>query len=190
MERQDTVTMDGEEFYKNNVSLDGKASRCKKCCKEYYLANREERLKYSNEYNEEHREELRHKARAAYQENKEEIRAAWKEWYDTPEGKAADKARVDLRRARRKNASIGMLPNNYRKTLFDNQNGLCYYCKRDLNEFGIHLDHKQSLSRDGAHSMENFALACPDCNMRKGAMSEEEFIAYHDEHPELFDYWV
>jgi len=26
--------------------------------------------------------------------------------------------------------------------------------------------------------------------MRKGTMSADEFIAYRDEHPEEFDYWI
>ena len=179
-----------EEFYDSKVSSDGKVSRCKGCHKVRYAENKDEIAEYQREYYKENGAEMRKKSREKYKEEQPERRAQWKAWYDTPEGKAKDKARVDMRRARRKKAKVGEIPDGYREILSENQEGLCYYCKRDLNVTGIHLDHKDSLSRGGEHSFENFALACPDCNMRKGTMSEDEFIAYHNEHPEEFDYWI
>ena len=179
-----------EDFYKNKGAGDGKSSYCIECMKKYYIDNKERINAYVTEYNNKNREKINRERREKYAENREEMRAQWKAWYDTPEGKAKDKARVDLRRARRKKAKVGEIPDGYREILHENQNGLCYYCKRDLDVTGTHLDHKNSLSRGGEHSFDNFALACPDCNMRKGTMSEDEFIAYHNEHPEEFDYWI
>ena len=76
------------------------------------------------------------------------------------------------------------MPNNYRKTIFKNQSGLCYYCKRSLIEFGQQLEHKYPLSCGGPHSFDNLALVCPRCNRLKWAMTEEEFWAMIDGYSE------
>ena len=173
--------------------------------KRYYTENKEDLARKNKIYRGEHREELKAKSVKYVDDNREEInararstRAEYPErtkeyerlYRQTPKGKVRDKERASLRRARKKNSKIGNLPNNYERTLYETQDGLCYYCKRDLDNLITHLEHKQPLSREGGHVFDNLALACSVCNLKKGAMTEDEFIAYHDRHPEEFDYWV
>lgn len=58
----------------------------------------------------------------------------------------------------------------------------CYYCSDPLDE-GYHVEHKIPLSRpemkpdrfEGLHDFRNVRLSCPDCNLRKGTKTSEEF---------------
>jgi 5-methylcytosine-specific restriction endonuclease McrA len=51
----------------------------------------------------------------------------------------------------------------------------CAYCGTATAKGGRHVEHKMPLSRGGAHSADNLAIACPDCNLRKGTLTAEEF---------------
>ena len=51
----------------------------------------------------------------------------------------------------------------------------CYYCGMVIVDREI--DHKIPLSRNGPHSLENFAASCALCNGRKSNQTEEEFVA-------------
>lgn len=59
--------------------------------------------------------------------------------------------------------------------MFSAQNGLCFYCKCHLGDY--HIDHKVPLVRGGQHERSNLCLSCPPCNIRKHAMTDQEFIA-------------
>jgi 5-methylcytosine-specific restriction endonuclease McrA len=59
--------------------------------------------------------------------------------------------------------------------LFIEQKGLCAYCEADLIEAGQHTDHIQPLARGGSNGRANLCLACRVCNVRKGALTGEEF---------------
>ncbi len=50
----------------------------------------------------------------------------------------------------------------------------CTYCDSP----GEHVDHRQPLSRGGAHSLSNLQMACARCNLSKGARTHEEFLEY------------
>lgn len=58
--------------------------------------------------------------------------------------------------------------------------GLCTYCKRPLGRV-THKDHVIPVSRGGSDSIDNVTPACWDCNMAKGAMTGDEFIAWATE---------
>ncbi len=55
------------------------------------------------------------------------------------------------------------------------QDAKCAYCKQLLTVY--HIDHKMPVSRGGTNDIENLQLTCPRCNMRKGAMTHEEYLA-------------
>lgn len=64
------------------------------------------------------------------------------------------------------------------KTIFDNQRGLCANCTNKLFVSGIkkfHVDHIMPLIRGGSNWPENLQCLCPTCNLRKGAMTPEEW---------------
>ena len=52
----------------------------------------------------------------------------------------------------------------------------CYYCHTPLNG-KHHVEHMIPLSRGGLHAPDNLTLSCPSCNLSKGTMTAEEFIA-------------
>jgi hypothetical protein len=53
----------------------------------------------------------------------------------------------------------------------------CYLCGRgELTDTEIHIEHKVPISRGGGHTLENVAVACADCNTRKGSMTVTEYL--------------
>lgn len=70
--------------------------------------------------------------------------------------------------------------------LFRSQKGRCHYCgsqflrKRGTRLVGVqafrfHIEHKIPVCRGGSNFPQNLALACHDCNMSKGTMTDAEF---------------
>lgn len=60
------------------------------------------------------------------------------------------------------------------------QDGLCFYCAGSLtSEHGkasYHVDHYVSLLDGGCNEISNLVLACPACNLKKGAEDPKAFI--------------
>ncbi len=56
------------------------------------------------------------------------------------------------------------------------QNWACYYCRADLHDIPIHIDHKTPVSRGGNHRIENLCVACSTCNLQKGTQTDYEFM--------------
>lgn len=55
---------------------------------------------------------------------------------------------------------------------------VCAYCGRGPDKAGkLTADHVHPQSKGGTHSPDNLVLACAPCNLAKGAMSVEEFLA-------------
>lgn len=79
-----------------------------------------------------------------------------------------------------------------RELLWAEQNGRCLYCDGDMIKSTAHLpkrerhpgtqatlDHKLPRSRGGTRGNGNLALACGNCNRRKGNLTHEEFLGIH-----------
>ena len=64
----------------------------------------------------------------------------------------------------------------YRAFLIEKQNGACVYCGGDVRQ-SAHLDHITPLSRGGRDDRLNTQMLCPECNMSKGAHTDEEYRA-------------
>lgn len=62
------------------------------------------------------------------------------------------------------------------RQMYDDQDGLCAYCEIELDGC-YHIEHMTPLCRGGFHDIENVAIACPECNLRKGAKTAEEYAA-------------
>jgi hypothetical protein len=60
--------------------------------------------------------------------------------------------------------------------IIEKYDGKCAYCNIDCrNKF--HIDHKIPLSRGGDNRVENLALSCPTCNLKKKDKTDIEFLA-------------
>jgi 5-methylcytosine-specific restriction endonuclease McrA len=57
---------------------------------------------------------------------------------------------------------------------------VCYYCGEETASSDKRLDHIVPLTRGGLHILENVAVACARCNMRKGNKTRDEFVVYHN----------
>ena len=63
------------------------------------------------------------------------------------------------------------LPIGLRREVIRRAKGRCEYCR--LSQIGqeatFHIDHIQPIIEDGATDLQNLALACVSCSLRKGA---------------------
>lgn len=74
-----------------------------------------------------------------------------------------------------------------RDLCFVRQSGRCAYCARELGpppktsekvpENSVTLDHIVPTCRGGADDLDNVVAACRRCNLLKGSMTAEEFVA-------------
>lgn len=80
------------------------------------------------------------------------------------------------RRARKRNATTEPVTKQHLALLLEAQDGACRYCRNPLDG-EKHLEHRVPLARGGAHAPHNVCWSCPSCNLRKGTMTEAEFLA-------------
>lgn len=79
----------------------------------------------------------------------------------------------------RKKGNGGRLKHGDIHTLFEKQNGLCFYCGRLLYgsfDIPVHIEHKIPVSRGGRNDITNVVLACATCNFKKRTKTDEEFL--------------
>lgn len=113
-------------------------------------------------------------ARRAKPEIREQERKATLLWKSNNPEKV--RSYVRNRRAIKRNAE-GHHTDSDIATLWANQNGSCVYCKEDLTITGHHVDHIVPLSKGGSNWPSNLQCLCPDCNLRKWNLSEDEFLS-------------
>lgn len=152
-----------------------------------------ERMKLYNQKNKEAIAERHHqsyiankpyrsaKAKIYRQEHKEEIRKSKAVYYKTDRGKMVARA-SNHRHGMRKRAIPGMLTPEQIQTKMKAQRCRCYYCfnkfKKIKGQYVYHLEHTIPVSRLDASPRhdENFVvLACPVCNIKKGAKLPSEW---------------
>lgn len=119
-----------------------------------------------------------HKSNNAIRRAKPEIREREKEttlaWKKANPNKVLTYGRN--RRAMRRNAE-GTHTEDDIASIWVSQKGLCVYCEADLLATDFHVDHIVPLSKGGSNWPSNLQCLCPDCNLRKWNLSEEEFLA-------------
>lgn len=71
---------------------------------------------------------------------------------------------------------------------------ICYLCgKITLTSSERQVDHRTPICRDGDHSRDNLAIACSDCNLRKHAKTDLEFLRENHERVDeltLMFFWI
>lgn len=94
-------------------------------------------------------------------------------------------ARPETRRAKwhkeeaKRKARPGLFTAADVRELLKYQGGLCAYCHCHVGE-DYHVDHKIPVSRGGPNWPSNLAIACKNCNLRKGKRTVEEFLGQED----------
>jgi 5-methylcytosine-specific restriction endonuclease McrA len=97
-----------------------------------------------------------------------------------PRTVARTRVRARLARAPRRAPSTRppgrpAIPAAIKRAVWERDRGRCRYCnltdQESVRRYGqhLHLDHVYPYSRGGPSTVANLALACPRCNLRKGA---------------------
>jgi 5-methylcytosine-specific restriction endonuclease McrA len=110
---------------------------------------------------------------------REAARAACRDYY-------RENSQVYRIREHKRRANGGTFTVSELNALFDEQEGLCYYCGRLLYEsfeFAFNgraiphdIEHMIPVSRNGSNNIDNIVLACPKCNGKKNDKTAEEFL--------------
>ena len=79
-------------------------------------------------------------------------------------------------RARRVNAGGRLSAGDLRDRILSS-GGRCEWCGASLVDGEFELDHVVSLKQRGSNDGQNLAVACPDCNRRKGQKHPARFAA-------------
>jgi hypothetical protein len=133
----------------------------------YYAAHREERAALRVAYNLEHRAD-----KAAYYAAHTEEYAAYCRAHRAahPESVAAG----NHNRRARKRGNGGTHTAEDIRAQYERQKGRCFYCGVRVGD-KYHSDHVTPLVKKGSNGKENIVIACPTCNLSKGAKSPQEF---------------
>lgn len=139
-------------FRRDNSKPDGLTGKCRAC-----------KAKTDNEWYYGH-----------WKEQREKQKVYSRKYGKTPNGILARRA-ANLRRRMAVRSAEGNISADEIWQMHSDQGGMCAYCEIPL--FGTwHVDHMMPISRGGSNDWTNAALTCPDCNLRKGAKSAEEFM--------------
>ena len=79
------------------------------------------------------------------------------------------------RRARMKNASDGTVTRQALMHLVSSAIECCY-CRKELGKTDRHVDHKHPISKGGLHGLDNLAVCCRSCNVRKNATPYDQWL--------------
>lgn len=194
-----------EYFSRNKQARDGLRRWCKQCAnhaaRTYHAKNRERRIEKMQQWRKENRTEWLHRRRQHYAETRplelarvktyrkahpEKTRAQYQRWsLKNPEKKKdnyrkwckanPEKLRANAHRRRALKLSSEASPVPFDEvTQLKRQKHRCYYCGCKLDKY--HIDHVIPLSRGGSDHPDNKVLACPSCNLSKGAKLPSEWV--------------
>lgn len=138
----------------------------------WYWATVESRRKHSVAYYWRTREAQLTKARKYRLANSATINAKIRQWAKANPDKI--RAHSHRRRARVLNAQ-GSHTGADIELQFRTQKGCCWHCGVQLHDNEWHVDHLVPLSRGGSNAPENIVIACPACNLSKGAKLPQEW---------------
>lgn len=189
------------DFNKFRRSPDGLQSRCRGCQSKSHASWRAEnpeklalgKAKWLSE-----NAHIQKAATERWRQNNAERYAAWRRQYNrSPAGKQAmQKYRDNNRdvlsarqkiardndhwrqshalrqRARRAHTAI---PKGEYLAWLEAQDKRCFYCRVECAD-RFHVDHWKPLAAGGPHALHNLVIACPPCNLSKGAKDPIEFM--------------
>ena len=193
-----------EYFWKSIRGYLGLASECKDCAhvrkNAYYLATREKRQAYQVRYRADNPAKCHALKIAWAKANPEKVKAAKQKHRAShysmvcaqeAEYRAKHIEKISARRSayRAKHLTEHAVYEHKRRAAKANaegsytaedvisqhtrQKGKCFYCHTRLDKY--HVDHVIPLALGGGNGPENIVIACPKCNLSKGAKHPAEF---------------
>ncbi|MFA5208627.1 MAG: HNH endonuclease signature motif containing protein [Candidatus Paceibacterota bacterium] len=69
-----------------------------------------------------------------------------------------------------------------RQQIIDRDGLTCFYCKKELSEKEVAIDHVKPYSKHGETSLDNLVVSCKSCNSKKHTKDVEDFINEKDVH--------
>ena len=96
--------------------------------------------------------------------------AAFRAWFQSPEGKAFRSRRNYIRRAKEKAAGVGKVTAAEWQAIKEQFHNACAYCGvPESASVKLTRDHLIPVAKLGPHTKDNLVPACQVCNSRKGA---------------------
>lgn len=167
------------EFHKGNA-LHGYKPECKSCQvkrgREY--KRRPEIKERENAYSRKRWAAKPEEERRAIYESRKEYVIKYKRWWHkhTEAGRKWSEYR-DLRKKLRRtqiDLSSVLALEEYNKVTFKSEKFSCEYCEKEIKG-SYHLEHIIPVAKDGSGELENLAISCPTCNLRKGIKDLDVF---------------
>lgn len=144
-----------------------KSRRCRDCrsqyCREWRAKNEEHHRAYDRAYYAANKQRLSATWKAYYAKNADRLRENHRDWLRTHPD--AGRQHKQIRRARQ--LSSPAIERISRAALWERDGGKCHICGKRCDPNDWHADHLIPLSRGGAHTMNNLAVAHPSCNHRR-----------------------
>jgi 5-methylcytosine-specific restriction endonuclease McrA len=154
-------------YFQNNKS------RLRDLYRQYYQDHRERHNEYSKQYYLDNKDAVAKKKGQYAREHRNLFNEYNKKYYRTDRGRLAIRSNNHKRRARKKSSGGSYTPDQ----LIDQkkrQKNRCYWCGDKLGK-EWHADHVFPLSRGGTNDISNIVIACPNCNLSKGAKLPHEW---------------
>lgn len=144
----------------------------RKANKKYYENHKDKISEYHKERYKNNREKIKQQNSQYRVNNKQKRNVTIRKW----KARNKDKIRVyEAIRRTRKSENGGEFNFENILEIYEQQNGLCYYCKNQLNNV-FHIDHKIPVSRGGTSWPDNLCCTCSNCNLTKNNKTEQEFM--------------
>ena len=128
---------------------------------------------YQKHYQQEHQEEIHRQNHKRYLLRQEVLQERSRQYGKTEQGRLASKVHKHRRKAQKLASQGSHTPRQLQEQL-KRQKSHCYYCKAKLSKVW-HPDHIVPLSKGGTNDISNIVIACPTCNLRKGAKLPHEW---------------
>ena len=144
--------------------------------KQYQETHKERIDKYIKQWRKDNEEKVLEQARQYQSNHKEHFAKYLKQWRQTPIGKAIIKANHHNRRILEKGLTKEVVQRVYEDNIKKYGTLTCVLCFKPVEFADSSLEHLTPLSRGGTNLYENLGVAHLNCNIRKGAMTLEEWF--------------
>jgi 5-methylcytosine-specific restriction endonuclease McrA len=168
-------TPEQRKEYERKWRIDN-AERVREVCKAWRLKNPERRKELDKRFHERHPEYERERAKKRYKKDPAKWQAKAKRWMkENPFAASVLNSKYGAQRRYLIINNGGKFTKSDVEKLYQEQNGRCQYCCRELNgKFTV--DHTVPLTRGGTSWPDNLQLTCRRCNIRKSNTSPDTYI--------------